>query len=94
MKRHGIWLLLIPTLITAALTIGWNDAHAMRQHSVSISSANLPEVGPYNGDPDPGGAPVPRMIARDEPTFYGSGPVTWFNGILGVWAMWYLRVLR
>jgi hypothetical protein len=96
MKRHDIWLLFIPTLITAAaLTIGWSDADAMRRQGVSISGANLPVVSPYNGDPDPGtGAPLPRMIARDEPTQYRSTPPAWVYGIRGVWAMWYLRIVR
>jgi hypothetical protein len=93
MKKHGIWLLLTLTLSTAALSVGWNDAHAgPRQDGVSVSGANLPVVGPYHGDPDPYGTPIPRLIMNREDHQYRPSPA--WSWVSGVWAMWYLRFAR
>ena len=95
MTKHSIRLLLTLTLTTAAVTAGWTHATADLR-SASLTEARSigtgpPEMTPFSGDPDPGSAPAPKLIAsRDDHWFVRRTP-SWLSWASRVWAMWYLR---
>jgi len=97
MIRPSIRLLVTLALTTAALSAGWTHAFSgSRAIGVSsLSSAGTPVMVPYSGEPDPGLAPVPKLITSHEYSRESAHPtLSWFSWASRVWAMWYLRTVR
>jgi len=98
MTKPSIRLLVTLALTTAAVTAGWTHADSATRATTSIASqtisAGVPEMTPYNGDPDPGAGPIPRIAAREQDRFSSRPSMSWFSWASRVWAMWYLRTVR
>jgi hypothetical protein len=97
MIKHGIRLLVTLALTTAAVTAGWTHASSDSRFApgdASTLSMRTPAMTPYSGEPDPGAAPIPKLISSRDQDRYSSRPTLTWSWVSRVWAMWILRSAR